>query len=197
MADEDDVRCDQARPLAPGGRCMQGSAHSARGRRCHERPTIWAPTSVQAMEAIHRPHPLDRAIYFYSAFEDMVMYRPRNVFRTIIAVLIIILLATTIIGLVVSWPNWINVTSSKETWTFPGVLIGLLIFVIVLGILFRIVFGLIFGPLHYHRYRRWYGGGPWGQDAHDILDQRYARGEITKEQYDQMSKDLMRNRQGP
>ena len=35
-----------------------------------------------------------------------------------------------------------------------------------------------------HRY--WYGYG----DAHEILRQRYARGEITKEQFDQMSRDL-------
>jgi putative membrane protein len=36
------------------------------------------------------------------------------------------------------------------------------------------------------RRRYWYGYG----DAHEILRQRYARGEITKEQFDQMTRDL-------
>jgi len=34
------------------------------------------------------------------------------------------------------------------------------------------------------------GGAPSGNRALDILKERYARGEITKEQYDQMRKDL-------
>jgi len=38
------------------------------------------------------------------------------------------------------------------------------------------------------RRRFWYGYG-YG-DAHEILRQRYARGEITKEQFDQMTRDL-------
>jgi putative membrane protein len=36
------------------------------------------------------------------------------------------------------------------------------------------------------RRRYWYGYG----DAREILRQRYARGEITKEQFDQMTRDL-------
>jgi putative membrane protein len=43
---------------------------------------------------------------------------------------------------------------------------------------------------------RWYGrpyGGPYGwhqDDAHQILRARYARGEITKDQFEQMMRDL-------
>lgn len=58
--------------------------------------------------------------------------------------------------------------------------------------IFFIIFAasrLIFGP--------WGWGGGWRRgywyhygDAREILRQRYARGEITKEQYDQMMRDL-------
>jgi putative membrane protein len=47
---------------------------------------------------------------------------------------------------------------------------------------------------------RWWGGGGWGwygrpywrygDDAHAILRTRYARGEITREQFEQMMRDL-------
>ena len=33
-------------------------------------------------------------------------------------------------------------------------------------------------------------GGPWRQDPLEIARTRYARGEITKEQFDQIKKDL-------
>jgi putative membrane protein len=46
---------------------------------------------------------------------------------------------------------------------------------------------LIFWPLGWGwRRRYWYGYA----DAQEILRQRYARGEITKEQFDQMRRDL-------
>lgn len=122
------------------------------------------------------------------------MYRPRSPLRIVIAVLIIILLGTVIVGLVASWPNWFNDMNTQEPWHFPGFLIGLLITLIILGILVRVVLSLIFGPMHYRRYRRWSWEGPGGQDGRDILDQRYARGEITREQYNQMLEDLRRNR---
>ncbi len=43
-------------------------------------------------------------------------------------------------------------------------------------------------PYPYRYYRRW---GGWGyDDAMSILRARYARGELTKEQFDQMTLDL-------
>ena len=46
---------------------------------------------------------------------------------------------------------------------------------------------LVFWPLGWGwRRRYWYGYG----NANEILRRRYARGEITKEQFDQMTKDL-------
>jgi putative membrane protein len=67
-------------------------------------------------------------------------------------------------------------------WFFP---FGFFIFFIFIFFIFRVVF--------------WGWGGGWGGrrrywngygDPHEILRRRYARGEITKEQFDQMNKDL-------
>lgn len=55
--------------------------------------------------------------------------------------------------------------------------------------IFFFVARLIFWPWGWGwgwRRRYWYGYG----DAHEMLRQRYARGEITKEQFDQMNRDL-------
>ncbi len=123
------------------------------------------------------------------------MYRPRSVIRTIIGVLVAILLVTLILGLVFSYPNWFNGTNVQWPSDFISLIVGLLVAVIIIGIMLRIVFAIIFGPTHYHRYRRWGWEGPWGQDAEDVLDQRYARGEITREQYNQMREDLYKSRQ--
>jgi len=56
--------------------------------------------------------------------------------------------------------------------------------------LFFVITRLVFWP--------WGWRGGWGHryygyhhdDAHEILRQRYARGEITKQQFDQMASDL-------
>ena len=44
-----------------------------------------------------------------------------------------------------------------------------------------------YGPRRYWRY---------GDQAYYILRERYARGEITKEQFDQMTRDLQKHNQG-
>lgn len=59
-------------------------------------------------------------------------------------------------------------------------------------------FFLFFGLLRWaffpwgRGYRRWYGYGYQGRqnEAYHILRERYARGEITKDQYDSMMRDL-------
>lgn len=69
---------------------------------------------------------------------------------------------------------------------------GLFFFLIVAFFAFRLLFWGWGG-----RWRRgYYYHGGWGQpygDALDILNQRYARGEITKEQYEQMKRDIQQH----
>jgi putative membrane protein len=64
-------------------------------------------------------------------------------------------------------------------WPFHG-LFTLLIVIVVLSLIFR-----------RHHY---YYGHPWGwngrSEALSILEQRYARGEITREEYLRMKQDL-------
>ena len=67
------------------------------------------------------------------------------------------------------------------------------------GWVFFLLFFLFFWGM------RWWGGWGWGwysrggrywrygDDAHAILRTRYARGEITKDQFDQMMRDLEQN----
>ena len=57
-----------------------------------------------------------------------------------------------------------------------------------------LIFGLLrfafWGPRGWGGYYRGYGGYGGPNQAYHILRMRYARGEITKEQYDQMMRDL-------
>ncbi|MDG6985396.1 MAG: SHOCT domain-containing protein [Nitrososphaerota archaeon] len=63
---------------------------------------------------------------------------------------------------------------------------GFIFFIAFIFFIFRWAFwGWGGGWGHRYSYRYGYGG-----DAKDILRQRYARGEITKEQFDQMMRDL-------
>lgn len=66
---------------------------------------------------------------------------------------------------------------------------GFLLFAFVLFAIFRFAF---WG----WGWHRGYYGGSWragsGPYALEILDQRYARGDITKEQYEQMKNDILR-----
>lgn len=63
---------------------------------------------------------------------------------------------------------------------------------LVLGLLvFALIAGLFFRP--YRRrgyYRRWYGY----DSAMESLRQRYARGEISRDQFEQMASDLEKHR---
>ena len=62
-------------------------------------------------------------------------------------------------------------------WIFPMIFIGVIIWgVITLSNNYK-------NSNHYHSL-------PVGDDAFDILKKRYAKGEITKDQFEQMKKDL-------
>lgn len=54
----------------------------------------------------------------------------------------------------------------------------------------------LFFPWRWGYSRRYWGwGGGYGDRAYYILRERYARGEITKDQYDQMMRDLQQHGQ--
>ena len=74
------------------------------------------------------------------------------------------------------WGGW---------WMFP--MIMLLIFIVVMAIV--LYFALIRGggrPPWWGRYQ-----GKESETALDILKKRYARGELTKEEFERMKKDLL------
>jgi len=74
-------------------------------------------------------------------------------------------------------------------WPFFFFPFGFFVFIFALFAIFRFAF---WG----WGWRRGYYRGSWGAssspDALEILDQRYAHGDITKEQYDQMKNDILR-----
>lgn len=77
-------------------------------------------------------------------------------------------------------------TQSFNPWNWIWNLIGLFIFLWVLFFVIRV----FIRPWRWHRYYDFWAHG----DATDILRERYARGEITKEQFESMMDDLKRNR---
>lgn len=52
-----------------------------------------------------------------------------------------------------------------------------------------LILWLIFGD-HDYRHHEYYGSHPMRRDSLQIVKERYARGEITKEQFDQYKNDL-------
>jgi len=72
-----------------------------------------------------------------------------------------------------------------STWGAGGMVLGPLIMVVWLAVLVAIVIGVV----------RWLGGlggdaGRPSRTARDILDERYARGEIDREEYLKRKKDI-------
>ena len=113
--------------------------------------------------------------------------RTRNGFLWVIVALAIVALVA-FIGAIVAhnyfFPNGMMYYGYPMYgwWFFP---FGAFFFLIFIFLIFRFAFwGWGGGWRWRHRYRYGYG------DAHEILRQRYARGEITKEQFDQMYRDL-------
>ena len=74
-------------------------------------------------------------------------------------------------------------------WPFGGIfsiLIAILIIAIIVRIIIRIATGGGYRHHHWHDYYRYESKN----SAFNILQERYAKGEITKEQYEGIKKDL-------
>jgi len=89
-------------------------------------------------------------------------------------------------------PSW---SLSSDPWDWILGLIGLLIAIWIMVWIFRIVFWGIWGePSRYrwrHYYRHYDAHGPFGPDpAVEIARERFARGEITQDQFDQIMRQL-------
>jgi putative membrane protein len=74
-------------------------------------------------------------------------------------------------------------------WPFP---MGLFVGIFVIFIIFGILRWIFWPPWYGYRRRHW----RYQDESYYILRQRYARGEITKEQFEQMTQDLRAHEQG-
>lgn len=72
-----------------------------------------------------------------------------------------------------------------------GVIISLIIWVVIIAVFVRIL-AWAFGGGHRRRerWRHWHEMSR-GQSALDILNERYVKGEINKEEYEQKKKDIL------
>jgi putative membrane protein len=106
-----------------------------------------------------------------------------------------IILAVLIIGFLTAAFYFAGPMVGATTVTYPYYphpLVGFFFFpfgIILFFLLFAFIVRLAFWPWrrgyygHHGRWRSW-------DDANEILRQRYARGEITKDQFEQMQRDL-------
>ncbi|MDG6920304.1 MAG: SHOCT domain-containing protein [Nitrososphaerota archaeon] len=102
---------------------------------------------------------------------------------------LVLVAAVAFFGMMVAYGNRVpmmNFGYPYYGWFFFP--LGFVFFVIFAMVIFRLVFWGFGGGGWRQRYR--YGSGYGYGDAREILRQRYARGEITKDQFEQMMKDL-------
>jgi len=70
-----------------------------------------------------------------------------------------------------------------------GGIFSILISVLIIAIIVRIIMRIATGGGHHHHWHDYYHDES-KNSALNILQERYAKGEITKEQYEGMKKDL-------
>ncbi len=114
--------------------------------------------------------------------------RPDNALRWIITFVVVAILVVLLVGLFFYPPS----TWETAPRYFPFWFFGFFIVLFVIMFLVRILFWGLFGVPRW-RYMR-YGWVNEPRSSQRILDDRYARGEITREQYLQMKDDLMRGK---
>lgn len=69
-----------------------------------------------------------------------------------------------------------------HTWPFAGVVMGVVWVILIVGTVYLLV-----RAAGNHRY---FPREPYQEDPLEILKRRYARGEISRDEYEQMKKDL-------
>ena len=75
-------------------------------------------------------------------------------------------------------------------WGIGGLLISVLVWVIIVCVIVAVIRRIIWGSRHGHRrWRHWEGMN--GASGLDVLNERYAKGEINKEEYEQKKKDIL------
>ena len=75
-------------------------------------------------------------------------------------------------------------------WPFFGGIFSILIAILIIAIIVRIIIRIATGRGYRHHHWHDYYRGESNNSALNILQERYAKGEITKEQYEGMKKDL-------
>ncbi|MGD0817523.1 MAG: SHOCT domain-containing protein [Methanomassiliicoccales archaeon] len=124
--------------------------------------------------------------------------RPRRIIGVIIGALIILLLGVLLIEIIINPSNfWRN----DGSFYFPWWILGFIFILLFIGFIFRMVFWTFIGfdrsGRDFNRYRHWHGRY-WEypeRGAEHILDERYAKGEITREQYQQILDDIRKGKQ--
>jgi putative membrane protein len=107
--------------------------------------------------------------------------------RPLVWVLLPVLLVVALAAVVIGASSYFNAATPGAYGWWPGAPFGWFIFIPL--------FFIAFFALRFFWWGRW-GGHGWyyqGDSATQVLRERFARGEITKEQFEQMRRDLAQN----
>ncbi len=123
---------------------------------------------------------------------------PREWLRVGFAVLLVLIAVSIFLAVAIpllqgSAPSWMV---GPGPWNWVIGLVGALIAISIVVLVFRIIFIGLWGPAYFRPYWRGYYrhyrlGGGWGHDpAVETARERYARGEITADQLDEILREL-------